>query len=152
MQLTLQSNLKQIEQQLAALKQRGTHLYPVFKEIANALLNETENAFEKQASPMDGSAWQPLAESTLKQKKGKGKILYDQGTLQGSLTTMATPTAAIIGLNAQSKGYAYPAVHQFGSNDGTIPARPFLPFTAQGDLSNNMHAEIMTVLQQHFNA
>jgi len=45
----------------------------------------------------------------------------------------------------------YAAVHQFGSNDGSIPARPFFPFLG-GTITTAAHRRIEAVMQLKLNA
>lgn len=101
---------------------------PLLKDLAAAAEGIWLEKFRRE-----GPGWLPLAESTLEKRRKEGKdanILRDDGRLFMSLTDSAsegavrdiTPTSLEIGTNLE-----YAAVHQLGSKDGRIPARPFLP-------------------------
>lgn len=143
------SNITEVKRQLAHLEHRGYQLAPLMAEIANLLQTTTETAFENESNPFDGAAWEPLAERTLAKKKGK--TLYESGRMQDSLKVFSDNKQAIIGLPATAKGYNYPAVHQFGTTDGKIPARPFLPIDATGgDISDGLRGDIIDLMIEHF--
>lgn len=60
--------------------------------------------------------------------------LVASGLLQDTITWQADATSAQIGTNRFAGEWdAGAAVHQFGSRDGTIPARPFLGVSAQDE-------------------
>ena len=62
-------------------------------------------------------------------KQGQGKILWDDGHLQRSLSVKVDGETVILGLHATREGFPYPATHQFGmdkaggGNSITIPGR-----------------------------
>ena len=88
MQVDITSNIDQVLAHLEQHQRKGEQLSPLFDSIANLLLNTTEESFETETSPIDGSPWQPLAASTLAKKKGKP--LHEKGKMQGSLVAMRT--------------------------------------------------------------
>lgn len=55
------------------------------------------------------------------------KILIDTARLRQSITTKVGRSDLTVGTNV-----VYAGVHQFGSDDGATPPRPFLPFTSAG--------------------
>ncbi|MBL4774474.1 MAG: phage virion morphogenesis protein [Mariprofundus sp.] len=138
-------NIKHVQDRLRGLELRGSNLKPLMAEIANLLQTTTEEAFDSESNPFDGAAWEPLAERTLAKKKGKP--LYESGKMQDSLNVFSDNKQAIIGLPATAKGYNYPAVHQFGTTDGKVPARPFLPIDANGEISDGLHGDIMGLIE-----
>lgn len=142
------SNILDVQRRLAHLEHRGYALAPLMAEIANLLQTSVEDAFDSQTSPMDGAKWEPLKDSTLAKKQGKP--LYESGRMQDSLNAFSTPTQAGIGIPATAKGYAYPAVHQFGTEDGSIPARPFLPMDASGNITDALRDDILGLAIEHF--
>ena len=145
MQVNISSNLDQVLQQLQLLEDKGQNLRPVMAEIANQLLNSTEDAFENETSPF-GQPWQPLAQATLKYKKGKP--LYEEGRLQETTTATSDASSATVGTNASSNGYPYPAVQHFGSDK--VSARGFLPFNDDGDIPAVLRDDILEILTDHF--
>lgn len=114
---------KEAEKLLGELKD----FTPILKRIANA----TE-ALITQTFRAEGPGWVPLSEATLDQRPNAGagaKILRDTGRLFQSLASSTdgsiyelTDNLLVYGTNLE-----YAAVHQFGSRDGRIPPRPYLP-------------------------
>lgn len=120
---------------------------PLYKEIGEVIAESTRQRFVSGTAP-DGSRWQANAESTylgmLRGKKsshGKdGRInargaarvmgkkpLVDSGELARSITWQWVSGGVAIGTNRFAGDWeAGAAVHQFGSRDGRVPARPFL--------------------------
>jgi phage gpG-like protein len=94
-----------------------------------------------------------LAESTKKYKArhGGSKILQSRDrNLRESTGYHADNDSVIVGVNAySSKGYPYPIVHQFGSEDGKIVARPFMPITHDGELYDNVKVEVLDILLEY---
>jgi len=123
----------------ATLIERGKHMEPLTEEIANHLYNLTDESFEVESS-YTGTPWARLSASTVKQK-GNAKMLYHEGTLQRSLYQESTSDSAYVGVNATANGYAYPAVHQFGSKN--VPARPYLPFDEKGKVYDTVIDDIL---------
>lgn len=70
------------------------------------------------------------------------KILIDTGTLRGGIATRSDDTSAVIGFGGPHAELA--AYHQFGSDDGRLPARPILPIGDDGnpDLPEDLMTEI----------
>jgi phage virion morphogenesis protein len=120
--------------------------------IGNMVKNSIEDSFENQASPF-GVPWQPLKIKTIHSsysskthtKKGvqtkafqkyanNRQILILSTTLYKTWQVDGDANQVTVSGNATSKGYAYGIVHQFGSTKKNIPARPFLPVDASGNL------------------
>ena len=146
-------NLESIQVRLHRLAQAGEELEATLQEVGNLLYNRTAEAFEKETAP-DGTPWQPLADSTLKSKNDKGKMLWEDGHLQRSLSVKVDGETVILGLNATTEtGFPYATVHQFGTdkagrgNNITIPARPFLPITENYELLDDVKEEIVELLE-----
>lgn len=122
------------------------------RRIGNYLQNVTEEAFETQSSP-GGDPWTPLSQRTVTgkiQRHGdERKMLWDEGTTQRSLTYDADNEGVAIGVNAYSAdGYPYPIVQQFGTEDGVIEARPFLPIDPDGNLDEDVENEVVEILKE----
>ena len=100
---------------------------PLLKRLGQAAQRMMSEKFRQE-----GPGWAELADSTLdrRRKDGKGaQILRDTGRLFLSLTDSndgsvyeLTDKMLVLGTNLK-----YAAVHQFGSRDQRIPARPFMP-------------------------
>lgn len=148
-------NTHELEQYLNQLVQKGKNLDPVMAEIANLLQNTVEEAFEQKADPVQGTPWQTLSPITIAAKAKRGysvpsRPLYGDGTMQRSVNHRSSATQAIVGVNAMQRGYPYPAVHQFGTKDGKIPARRFLPVDDNGNLARHVEEEVLAIFADHF--
>ena len=131
------TGLEEIRNKLTTLRDSLFKIEPKLKTIGNMVKNDIEDSFTKEASPF-GAKWSPLKLSTLKAKARKNQgqnILRASGTLQDTWLVSTDANSVTVSGNAKSsKGYAYGAVHQFGSAKKNIPARPFLPVDASGAL------------------
>jgi phage gpG-like protein len=73
-------------------------------------------------------------------------MLYKDGDLQDKFIYHSTRTEAVVGTNANNKGYDYPAVHQFGTKDKKTPARTFMPFDIKGKLYDDVEKELEEIV------
>ena len=133
--------------------------------IGQRLAESTRQRFAAGTAP-DGSRWAPNAESTYLGLLGKGdgrkkdgkvgargvskvmgkKPLVASGQLAGSIRHQLLPggTGVEVGTNRFADAWdGGAAVHQFGSRDGRIPARPFL------GLSDADETGVMAILNRH---
>lgn len=139
----------QVDHAIADLLHKMQNLQKPFSAVGSYLTNIIEESFDSETSP-DGHAWHPLADSTkaYKEKYGGSKILQskDRNTRE-SIGYSADSDSVIVGVNAYSKDrYPYPIVHQFGTEDGKIEARPFMPITHDGELYDNAKIEVLDIL------
>ena len=127
---------------------------PAMANIAALLAKEAKDQFKAEAGP-DGEPWPDLAESTKearkKKKKWPGKMLrVSAGGLYASVQTSYGTNYAQIGTNK-----AYGRIHFFGGEAGrkssrvTIPARPYLPISPDGELSTNARIDILNAMLAH---
>lgn len=104
---------------LAGVVARARNLRVPFAEIGAALVTSALQRFEAQRDPT-GTAWKPLAPSTLRAKKralrakkrpsnAKPAILADSGDLRRSINFRASADGVSVGTNVP-----YAAIHQFG--------------------------------------
>lgn len=140
---------------LTALAARIDNMQPVMHEIGEDIMERTKRRFGTGIGP-DGQRWQQNAASTVlsaiaklgkkarlkngnlskkaqKTLMGK-KVLVDTGALARQFSVSASSDSVTV-----SNSMIYAAIHQFGGEAGlgknvTIPARPFLPVTADGGL------------------
>ena len=144
---------RQLVQALQHLKAAGQDMTPAMRKIAQAMALIVEDNFEAEGQPK----WEPLSDVTvaMRTKAAKGKtegrfrILQDAGQLAGSISTAHSSDHATIGSNL-----VYAAIHQFGGMAGRgkkveIPARPFLPITADGKLQPEASEEILDTVMRH---
>ena len=113
----------------AAMMRRSENLTPAMKVGAEAIVRLIANTFQKSASPT-GEKWEDLDPKTVKKrKKNSDKPLLDSTRLSRSLLNASYGARSIkFGTNVEYAGF-----HQFGTR--RIPARPFMPITAQGELT-----------------
>lgn len=156
----------QLQAALARLERCAGDLTPAMRKIAGALAVETERNFAGEGRPK----WEPLAEATKHMriggskaynKKGKLKaaaqrqvdagfrILQHSGGLAASVATDYNSMEAMIGSNK-----VYAAIQQFGGDAGRgravkIPARPYLPLTADGALQPEARASVLDTILDH---
>jgi phage gpG-like protein len=120
------------------------------EHIARPIYNTIIKAYSGEKDPVTGAKWTPLSAKTLKLKKGKGKILLSTDALQSKTVWQVSEDTAFVGTSAKAHGYAYPAVHQFGSTNGKIPQRRFIPIMDNGDLETELAEKIEKALVKKF--
>lgn len=130
-------NVQRMLSHLAARAQR-----PPVKEIQILAYRSILRNFHDQGRP---ERWKGLAEATrdardaktsrssrgraqLAKSGGQYSILQDTGALKKSIqaATVGKYNVTVYTKLHSKDGYYYPAVHQFGSKDGKVPARPFM--------------------------
>lgn len=150
----LADNSATVIARLDEIARQVDNMRPAFAAIGEALTESTKRRFSTSLAP-DGQPWAPNAPATilarLAEVKGtvgkRGKLtkkgaavvmakkpLVDTELLQDTITWQADDTGAEVGTNrfaGEWEGGA--AVHQFGSDDGTIPARPFLGLSSDDE-------------------
>lgn len=146
----IQVDDRQVSDALQQLIERVQDATPAMEDIARALRNATEDAFQNQRSPF-GDAWQDLTEETKERREEAGHwpgpILQVSGQLAASIATEAGADWASIGV-----GKEYAAIHQFGGlttmapGPAGIPARPYLPIDQAGNLPESLRQEILEIL------
>lgn len=144
----------------ALLRASDIDLAPFWRDVGEHVLRRTQDRFERQEAP-DGTPWAPLAESTLKHKRKKGKpetkLLYDGDLRRFRYQVSEDGQELLVG-----SGVHYAAVHQSGLDEVqhfvtqrkkgvgrqwtrhmVIPARPFL------GLENGDEDVILDILRDH---
>lgn len=155
---------------LAALNQlqgRVQNLAPAFSEIGERIQETTQARFSTSTAP-DGSRWQPNSQATIlgylgiktgSYQKKSGKIsangagyainkkpLVASGLLKDSIHWQLVTGGVEIGTDRFADAWeAGAAVHQFGSRNGRIPARPFL------GLSDEDERTILEIIAEYLN-
>lgn len=149
---------------LGRLQSATRDMSPVMSMIAQELERQTEKNFAEEGRPK----WMGI-----QPRKGRngGMILQDSGQLAASVTSSHDATSATIGSNK-----IYAAIHQFGGKTkphvirarnkqalafggivrksvnhpgSNIPARPFLPVDAQGNLQQDTQSAVMSVVNDY---
>ena len=133
------------------------NLHPLLDRVADKIYHKSMDSFDKESSPF-GEKWQPLAKTTLKNKKSN-KILRDTGVLQSSINArqkLQKSKEGIQGKVSIGTNLEYAKIHQFGGKAGrglrvSIPARPFLPMNNKGEIPNDLKEDIRTIILRHLN-
>ncbi len=153
---------------LRGIQKKTENMRPIMYEIGEIISLSASEAIANQTSPF-GNKWTPLKASTtrayaLKNSTGgknlqrynklvtNKKPLVDTGALS-NIFVKADNTSVTVGTSATSRGYPYPAVHQFGSNKESgrgsgIPARPFLPINKEGQMPEVVQKQIVKYLYE----
>ncbi|AFL76228.1 phage virion morphogenesis protein [Thiocystis violascens] len=140
---------------LERLLDRVRNASPAMEDIARALRNHAEDAFQNERSPF-GPRWADLQPATQAAKvdrqgtptrRGAHPILQVSGQLAVSLSSAAGPDWALVGAGKVGMAKEYAATHQFGR--GATPARPFLPVDAAGTLPAPVREELLAILSDY---
>lgn len=143
----VQVNDRPVLEALGGLLDRLQDMTPAMRHIAEGLRTEVEENFLREGRP----EWLALAPSTVaaRVKAGGGAhpILQVTGGLAASVELFYSATEAGVGTNK-----VYGAIHQFGGQAGrgrrtTIPARPFLPVNAAGELQPEAARSVLDAIQ-----
>ena len=138
--------LEHIREKFQELKNKAQDTSPLMAELANHLYNVVDTSFEKQETP-DGISWNPI--KPRKNDNHPEKMLYDEGIMQGSLSAESNNDEAMVGLNATSNGYPYPIVHQFGTKDGKVEARAYMPIHEDGSIYEDTGKELEEIVEDY---
>lgn len=127
-QIRVDGDFALVERYLVELDRRLTNMAPVFDEIGNTVVSNTQGRMKQGVKP-DGSPQKPV-------QRG-GTPLVDQGILRGSITHQPSNDQVEVGTNV-----IYAAIHQFGGQAGrghavTIDARPYLGISSEDELDIN---------------
>ena len=122
---------QELARKLSAMVKRTQDMTPAMKVGAEAIVRLIANTFQTSKSPT-GEKWDDLDPKTVKKrKKNSDKPLLDSTRLSRSLLNASYGARSIkFGTNVEYAGY-----QQFGTR--YIPARPFLPITRSGDLTDD---------------
>ncbi len=155
-----------LQEGLRRLERSATDLTPAMRKITQTLLAETEQNFAEQGRPR----WAPLSTATEHQRLGGAKaytkdgklrasaqrqldagflILQQSGQLAASVTGDYSATHSMVGSNK-----VYAAIQQFGGQAGRgrqveIPARPYLPMTADDELQPDARESVLDTVMRH---
>ena len=118
------------------MMRRSENLTPAMKVGAESIQRLIQKTFQTSASPT-GEKWDDLDPETIKRRRKKSNIpLVDTGKLRLSMATSYGARTITFGTNTKYAGF-----QQFGTR--RIPARPFMPITAQGELTMAGPAKIV---------
>ena len=91
--------------------------------LGSTMLEQNRKRLDSEKRDPDDKSWEPWSEEYSKHNSG-GTQLEKSGRLLDSLAADAGSDAVSVGSNL-----LYAAVHQYGSPERGIPARPFLGFS-----------------------
>lgn len=96
-------------------------------EIGALIKDQTKLRIADEKTAPDGSPWPAWSEAYAETRKPHHSLLVDQGNpgLLESITNYTTGMQAVVGTNL-----VYGRVHQFGSEEGALPARQYLGLSA----------------------
>lgn len=170
------TGIEAIQTKLGKLAEVTEHTRPIMAEIGNMLTNEIDETFEAEGKPKwvplsrttlrlgyTNMGKSKSKKSHLKSGKiSKGferyindrKILQKSGRLRDSITKSVAEDSVTVGTNwgaGSIKGGA--AIHQFGGMAGRgrkvrIPARPFMPIDAAGNLEPSLKQAILSYVDK----
>lgn len=152
---TVRFNNKALEERLSEIGRRIDDPSPAMLAIGESLTESTKLRFTSSTAP-DGSKWKANAPATLeavfntirKSSKRNGlkraeaaktnkKPLIASGLLQDTIRYQLTDDGKGVEIGTDRFAGEWDggaAVHQFGSLDGDIPARPFLGISASDEV------------------
>lgn len=135
MKVTVKIDAKNLEGTIADLRKRLDDCTDGMKLVGDIIVDHAQEAFPNPAERP--KAWSPLAESTIAARKRKGvkdtSPLVEKGTLSRSPRVVeVTGNSVTVGSDRAAGGHSLAAIHQFGTKNGRIPARPFFPIEGNG--------------------
>lgn len=151
--------IEPIKERLNTLSKNMRDLTPIMSQIGNVIKNRIELSFEKQKSPF-GEKWK----QSYRAKKSGGITLTSSARLRHSFSVKADSSSVTVGTNI-----IYARIHQFGGTiqpknkkalrfkigsqwaskqSVTLPARPFMPIDANGQLESKTRDVIIAYLER----
>lgn len=145
MKVVISDNAPQFVAAMQALVARGEDMAPAMQEIAMLLVDEAEESFQQQRSPITGEPWPNLSPVTIARRSNlgywPGKMLQQVGRLAASISPAHGPDFAEAGTNVEygTTMFYGAAKGQFGTSTkgsplpwGDIPAREFIGLSDEG--------------------
>lgn len=132
---------KQLQAALARLESSVLDMTPAMRKIAGTLAMVVEDNFAAEGRPR----WTPSQRASSE----SGVTLQHTGRLAASIVTDYDAASVVIGSNAE-----YARIHQLGGQAGRghaieLPARPYLPVTADGDLQPEASEVVLGTVLRH---
>lgn len=131
----------QLQAALKRLESSVLDMTPAMRKIAGTLAMVVEDNFEAEGRPR----WTPSQRAS---SEG-GVTLQQTGRLASSIITDYDAASVVIGSNVE-----YARIHQLGGQAGRghkveLPARPYLPVTADGDLQPEASDAVLATVLRH---
>ena len=131
----------QLQAVLKRLESSVLDMTPAMRKIAGTLAMVVEDNFEAEGRPR----WTPSQRAS-----SEGDVTLQQtGRLASSIVTDYDAASVVIGSNVE-----YARIHQLGGQAGRgrkveLPARPYLPITADGDLQPEASDAVLATVLRH---
>lgn len=134
MKITVTKTRDILTPDLKARARRAKFPKKALEAMGLAIVSLAQRAFTQPS--LRPSVWPPLKAATIKAKKRKGygsKPLISSAALAHSPRVVAVDSRkVVVGSDRRAGRHSLAAIHQLGSSDGRVPARPFFPFTKTG--------------------
>jgi phage gpG-like protein len=115
-----------------------------------AITSLAQRAFTQ--SSLRPAVWPPLKAATIKAKKRKGygsKPLIASASLAHSPRIVSVDNRkVVVGSDRRAGRHSLASIHQFGSKDGRVPARPFFPFTKSGQPTERARRNVQSAARR----
>jgi phage gpG-like protein len=135
---------------LLARLARAKNPKPALQAMGLTVVSLAQRAFTSPS--LRPQAWAPLKPATLKRKAAKGygtKPLIAEGVLaQSPRIVTVTDRTVTVGSDRRVGSHSLAAIHQLGSTDGRIPARPFFPFDKNGRPTDRAKRNILAAARR----
>ena len=134
MQIKFQITRDAITPALQAAMKAARNPKPALEGMGLVVVSMAQRAFTQPS--LRPQSWAPLKAATVKRKRKQGygsKPLIASGTLAQSPRIVSVGSrSVVVGSDRRAGPHSLAAIHQLGSRDGRIPARPVWPFDRTG--------------------
>lgn len=116
----------------ALMRLTDEELGQIAYEIGAFIEDQTRLRIADEKADPDGNAWASWSARYAQTRNPHHSLLVDKGNpgLMDSIQNYTTGMEAVVGTNL-----IYGAIHQFGSEDGSLPARPYLGLSADNRIA-----------------
>lgn len=134
MKLTFRATHNTIAPDLRAKIARAKNPAKALEAMGLTVVSHAQRAFTIET--LRPAAWPALKSATVAAKRRAGygtKPLRSTGALAQSPRVVSVNSKTVtVGSDRRAGSHSLAAIHQLGTKDGTIPARPFFPFDKSG--------------------
>lgn len=134
MKLSIKATRDVLTPDLQARLRKAKNPKKALQAMGLVVVSMQQRAFTQPA--LRPSSWAPLKPATIKAKLKKGygtKPLVSSGALAHSGRIVKTTSKTVtVGSDRRVGSHSLASIHQHGTQDGKIPARPTWPFDKQG--------------------
>lgn len=122
--------------ELREVAARLANMTPILEVVAADVRTKIDDSFSNSSTPT-GAPWDALSDGTIaiNPRRAGGSPLLDTGRLRASITTSVTANSLTFGTNvvyAAAQNFGNPRNTLFGGRPAPIPARQYLPISADG--------------------